>query len=902
MDYDALAKKYGGSVSLDSLAAKYGGSVVQEDTPEEDIAISTPKSNLPSSYKDPTKFAEEQGKTGVMIPAQPSISTNKDYGWGDMFKDTGKIFANAASDVASIGKELFIKTPKRVFYDIPKEGYQLLKEQGLADAVKNTYTSFPDALAGTVWNLVPESAKQLGGKENWNASIEAWQELLHQNGGSWSKAFGQALKAESLPETGNTANQLMLDNIDRARVSFIDHPISETLGYLGMKQLVNGVIDPKAGEAQIKKLATTAKDTVTDLVSEPIKTNPLYKSFEYAKKIYERNNRSSVLKDAQKNAGEAVTTIKNLRDVEQKIESVPKFSEQYNQLIRQRDQLVADKVSAETKVQADLRYQTNLISEDLKKSAYENPDVASQDIINTAQEAKQGVHSAYDQSFKTPDGKPIIVDTAPVLEPMTKLMSEASAAMQKPVFDKLRTYYGDFVIRKILAEKGGNIGEVTPNDLKAYREYLPDNFFTKTGEVNYDKIADPYYQRPITADNIKNIRNDIHDTLGNHGGLLKTFDDTVKASLNGSLAESVQKVNPKAWEQVEAADKQWQKIANSEISSAAAKPNVRADTIMKKIYDNWKEFEDNYAPEQVDKMRSMKAQEIIRDSYKGGKLDGNKFARLLEQNKEIVGPQLYSELSTVRDGFGSLEALSNTDMIKEVSAKAKEIQQKAQVIGDDIRLKVTKVKTPEELQKLAETSGLETETLGDIAIDTLYKKHNFNLGKGAESMDIKEVNALLADWKKIGGDLKPEIQNKMFRPELRDAFKQLDEANAEYLRVKDVKTKSALLRSVYAGVSLVSYMSGHYILGTGYGIQALKPNPLPGIESIKLGETPTAQTTPAVQQGLSKGGQKVFIGTAAGAIRREDYLQAAQELAGRPLTEEEMKELADQYDATYGDQ
>lgn len=174
------------------------------------------------------------GASTAVLAAKPAPETGLGIG------DLAKTIPNAFGDIWGLIKQS-TDTVKNVAA-IPGTAASLVKEQGLGNAIKNTVSSIPGAVASTAYDLIPQSLKEIG---NTNALAEIpsqFKSLVNQNGGSYANALLKTIEAApgAIPDAVlNYANQ-----IDRARQSVENHPVNEFLGYLGLKTLENsGVKD-----------------------------------------------------------------------------------------------------------------------------------------------------------------------------------------------------------------------------------------------------------------------------------------------------------------------------------------------------------------------------------------------------------------------------------------------------------------------------------------------------------------------------------------------------------------------------------------------------------------------------------------------------------------------------------
>lgn len=861
-DVEEVAKSLGISSSNTPINAP----TPKTEIPTQEVPVPSPEDKFKPI--DTNTYAQKEGETGVLAPVY------KDDKLMGGVKGTGNILSGAWN----VGKFL-INVPKQVFYDIPKEEYLLLKENGLVGATKLLYgtDAIPKALGDTVLGMIPETAKQLAGVSEWQPIVDNFQTVLDQNKGSYSKTFGDIVTniPESLPEF----NKLEAQKYDRMRIAFLDHPLEEVLGYIGLKSIVRGVVDPNARGSDIKGITDSFKSVNQGLIDMKNKgviksvTDPFTRTWDKAREVYNRTNKQHILDQATENATGAIETIKGLDDVNAKIDSVPKFGDEYNSLISERDGLLAARDAYKNKVETDVKINSNIIKEDVGKNTYSSPEEAGNAIIEIAKDSKNQARSIYEQNYKTPGGQDIPIDTTPLVKPFESLLDAARKSSDKVTFDKLRTQYGNMVIKLLLEQKGGNKWLIAPEDIAPFKEYLPDKFYKKGGgdmgsmaeksgldttEINYDAFDDPYYKGKSVLDNAQTNRNNIHDSIpSSEGATLKAFDSFSNAT-NELIKNTVTKNNPDAWKQVEEANKKWENVSESPITSSALKEGIKNETVIKNVFDNWQDFTQRYGAQEVDMFRNLKAQEILNEGYKDGKFNSKKYGSMLEENRNILGNKLYNELSSVKEGYDSLNSFNENvgKKVGEINTKAKTAEKNQKIVGNEIEVTAKNIKTVKELEQLADTSGLETTDLGDLVASRLLKKHGFEFDKSGNVSNISNltpeaINKMVTEWEKIGGDYPGEVQSKMFRPELKTALDDLKKANEDFKKAKGVKQIGVFRRSLLGVASGLSFVTGHYILGSGFLMDAILPEKVPlGKESVvRIGGS---KTTPEVKSSSSK--------------------------------------------------
>lgn len=215
---------------------------------------------------DETQKPVISGTDTALIPAKPVGETKSG------FVDATKIAPNAAKDAVDLAKDSTYGTAKKILYDIPKAAIDIVGEQGVGNAIKNTLLSVPEALVKTAWGLVPQSAKELANTNAVEKIPQQFKTLAAQNGGSYAIAFKKMVDA--IPGSVTPALKDYADQIDRARQSFENHPLTELLGYAGLKSLVE---EPGQSIQMAKGAVDMTKNTIVDATKATVKAaaNPL---------------------------------------------------------------------------------------------------------------------------------------------------------------------------------------------------------------------------------------------------------------------------------------------------------------------------------------------------------------------------------------------------------------------------------------------------------------------------------------------------------------------------------------------------------------------------------------------------------------------------------------------------
>lgn len=868
-------------------------------------------SSLPQETPSLTgRFAQRSAlQTGALMPAMPTTSLK------GAALDTLKILPNLLSDTWNLAKEMTYGTAKRVVYDIPKETYGLIKDAGLWDAYKGFIGEFAPSTVKTVWGLVPEAVKQLGGKEEALDLMDSFQKVYEESGNSWSKAFSNIMdhvgdvdlsKKNMSRALSNVVSEVpnsltdYLDNLERARISVTNAPLSETLAALGFKMLVEGAMNPAKLKTNIQDVTTATENVFKDTtkgLADP--TAFVTSPFRYISDLYSKYNKKSIMDKSVQNAQTAVDSVRKYTDIDEQLNSVPKFSEEYNRLISERDQLIAQNEKAVSQAKSDADYSRSLLEKDLQDNSFKDSQEAAQHVSDIVKVAKSETQELYNKSFSKADGSPIYVDTSSAIKPMETLLREAVSAGDRKVFESLRNEYADLVVRKVLQEVGGDIGKITTKNLEPYKEFLPSKFIEPSGWPNYDTFGDVFYQKAITADYLKQYRNKIHDIIGENGGLLKKFDE-VSNALNKSLEESVTKENPDAWKMAERADSTWKGIKESEIAKTASAQNASPEKILKKVQENWDEFVaryENIEPELVDRMRNMIAENLIKESIKkDGSFDYQKFGNLIEENKTVIGNQIYAQMSSVKDIYKNVESLDIKNQAKQITEEAKKMKEGAQITGDDLSLKASEIKTEKQLADLKKATNLDDSVIGAAALKNLYERHSFKIGKGFEDMKMEDIDSFIKDYEKIGSK-NPQIREKMFA-EIDPIMQELKRASEEYKKAS-VEGKGIARRVAKVALAGIAYAFSHPGIATYLVLDAVK------FGGKKIPESPnisTAMSTPAVtgaaQPRSTNLKNALTIGSAQ--VRLEDYLNAAQEIMGGELSEEDRALLEAQFNENFG--
>lgn len=205
---------------------------------------------LPSQNKESIPGADS-----ALLPAQPADGSAR-------LGDIAKVVPNSLGDIWNLVKQGTVGTVQNLA-KIPGETINLVKEQGIGNAIKNTLTSIPGAVKDTALSLVPQSAKEI---LNTNALSEIpaeFKSLVEQNGGSYANALLSAVK--SVPGAIPDAVSQYANQIDRARQAVENHPVNEFLGYLGLKALGENKVNIPQDSILNKPVSEIPKDTLNAL-------------------------------------------------------------------------------------------------------------------------------------------------------------------------------------------------------------------------------------------------------------------------------------------------------------------------------------------------------------------------------------------------------------------------------------------------------------------------------------------------------------------------------------------------------------------------------------------------------------------------------------------------------------
>lgn len=198
------------------------------------------------------------GSETAMMPASPA---NK-IGVGNAATGEAlKIVPNALKDTGMLLKETTYGTAKKLAYEIPKETLGLLKEQGIK-GVGSFVQALPQALVDTVWNLIPQSAKEIANVKALTNIPDEYKALAKESGGYFN-AFTSLLR--QIPKAVVPGIGSYLNNLDRARQAFQNHPVNEVLGYWALKGLVE---DPTGTVNNIKE----SLNSTGEFIKNPLKS------------------------------------------------------------------------------------------------------------------------------------------------------------------------------------------------------------------------------------------------------------------------------------------------------------------------------------------------------------------------------------------------------------------------------------------------------------------------------------------------------------------------------------------------------------------------------------------------------------------------------------------------------
>jgi hypothetical protein len=212
-------------------------------------SISTAATNLKQ------RNTEVGGDTALM-PTNPAGTGSGKTNSG--FADALKMVPNAIGDVGTLAKQATYGTLKNVLYDIPANAIGLVSDNNgnIGRSVVDTLSAVPKATMDVLWNLIPNSAKEIANTKALSQIPSAFQDLAKLKGG-YANAFLDMVK--NIPGSITPAITQYADQLDKARQSFENHPVNEALGYLGMKELLT---NPKSSVEALKSTKEFIKNPI----------------------------------------------------------------------------------------------------------------------------------------------------------------------------------------------------------------------------------------------------------------------------------------------------------------------------------------------------------------------------------------------------------------------------------------------------------------------------------------------------------------------------------------------------------------------------------------------------------------------------------------------------------------
>ncbi|MFA5014814.1 MAG: hypothetical protein WC549_04675 [Actinomycetota bacterium] len=178
----------------------------------------------------------------------------------EVTKKAPKIIKNTISDAWNMVKGLTYGTVKNII-SIPKETIGLIKESGGAKKASELLKKevLPTGVK-LLWNLVPQSAKELSNIQSITELPKEFQSLVKESGG-----YSKALKTfiDTVPESAPKALKNYTNQIGKAISSFEEHPLNETLGYLALKDLAT--MTPEKLNQRVEFTKQSFKDVFSDI-------------------------------------------------------------------------------------------------------------------------------------------------------------------------------------------------------------------------------------------------------------------------------------------------------------------------------------------------------------------------------------------------------------------------------------------------------------------------------------------------------------------------------------------------------------------------------------------------------------------------------------------------------------
>ena len=228
----------------------------------------------------------EVGGDTALLPTNPAGTGSGKANMG--LADALKIVPNAVGDTANIVKQATYGTLKNVLYDIPANAIGLVADNNgnIGKSVIDTISAVPKATMDVLWNLIPNSAKEIANTNAISQIPQAFQDLAKLKGG-YANAFLDMVK--NIPNSIVPAISQYADQLDKARQSFENHPVNEALGYLGMKELISNpssAVDALkttkealalSGKAIYAKITGASDSIANSLESSSLKLTPTQK-------------------------------------------------------------------------------------------------------------------------------------------------------------------------------------------------------------------------------------------------------------------------------------------------------------------------------------------------------------------------------------------------------------------------------------------------------------------------------------------------------------------------------------------------------------------------------------------------------------------------------------------------
>jgi hypothetical protein len=858
-----------------------------------------------SQGETPDMFKNSQAiNSGVVLsPLQPG--QNRLMGVPKLVPNALSDTGNVAMGIGSIAQDamshygLPVQTIKDIYHDPAMLAGPALNE--VFHGVENAVSDFPPVQAG--YDLITGHPRN------------ALDDLLK---GNFSKSGVD-----------------LLSGADKAWTGFVDHPILSLpiLGVLGhVSELARDVPVLGRGTQLTDKLGITEAPKIDPMTGKPIAPVTLKQDvqnkMDNLKKIF-NDPKTTALSMAQQfvapfkalmpnKTGDAAANIiadrvkttlgqiNNVDEANQILANKPDFSKNISQIENAQSVVEANKVQADYDLQKAGQEDTALAKGLSNLNAYATDEAIQSTIKSQTDGIKQNYSGNYN-NLKAPDGARIPVrETQPLADSLAQFQKDNGAVLDPKTNEALSKYQFILKAQQIIAD-GGTVKDVS--------KYVYDSKTPSSYADIYEKLPGNMFDNPLSADQLKTLRDDIVDKLqkgmpsASAMNYVKMFGDATRKPFNDILDNSVNPVNPEGADAIRKAN-----AAFAQLQTLQTRYGLGEDGSFNagKIETNFQQFKQDF-PQAADTYGKMKANESLVFKMSDTGVESLDYARTnknLEANRQFMSTEQYAQIKSLitknqRDNMLHGELMDRTNQLSDtLTAAMKETkanESAAPSSADDFEEKVASIKKNSDLNAITKATGLSPSEVGQVFIAKTIKD-TFGENVDFKSLSTKDLvagaNKLLSAYDKLGTK---KLSDSMFG----ENKSSIEDMRAEVTKAEEAMKQAggrSLKRNIAeASAGVIAGILGHIWIASGLILRSARD-----IVKEKVSEAPAGQTGTLTSRADALG-KKIggaikavapTVGNAAGGQYTFDhYLRAAEAMSGHKYSPDEINKLQEQFDS-----